>query len=188
MRIGYQGIIGSNSEEAAMKIVERIGIDEVVYVPLISSQNVVNALKSKDIDYGVVATKNSIGGIVIETQKAIAGELINVIEKETLPIHHCLFKKSKNVIDSQLFKVVSHIQALIQTEKTRQRMFPGLIAEEIEDTAIGARRLSEGILPDNIAVICRKNAGEYFGLELMKENIEDDKTNRTEFIMFKLMT
>ena len=38
MKIGYQGMVGSNSEEAAKKMVDRLGLEDVEYVPLISSK------------------------------------------------------------------------------------------------------------------------------------------------------
>ena len=40
-------------------------------------------------------------------------------------------------------------------------------------------------LPENAAVLCRKNAGEAFGLHLVAENLEDDSRNMTEFILIK---
>ena len=35
MKIGYQGMIGSNSEEAAKSIASKLCINDVEYVPLI---------------------------------------------------------------------------------------------------------------------------------------------------------
>ena len=55
----------------------------------------------------------------------------------------------------------------------------------MEDTAIAARYLADGRLPEDTAVLCRKNAGEAFGLHLVAENLEDDPRNMTEFILIK---
>ncbi len=186
MRIGYQGMIGSNSEEAAKIMVNRLGFNDVEFVPLVTSKNVIGELKRGEIDYGVVAIKNSLGGTVIETFEAIKNEYLELVATEVLPIHHCLFKKDSSINNSELRKVASHIQALNQTKITRSNSFSNLMEEEIEDTAIGAKRLSEGLLTSDTAVICRKNAGEYYHLELVAENIEDDKTNQTEFRMFRM--
>lgn len=186
MKIGYQGIMGSNSEEAAKKIVEKLKLMDVEYVPLLSSKNTIGHLKRKQVDYAVVAIKNSIGGTVVETFEAIQNNYLELVTTEILQIHHCLFKKNSEVNSADLTKVVSHIQALKQTEATRKELFPSLVEIEIEDTAIGAERLATGLLDDNVAVICRKNAGENFGLQLVRENIEDNGENYTEFRMFKL--
>jgi prephenate dehydratase len=56
---------------------------------------------------------------------------------------------------------------------------------EIEDTAIGAYKLKSGEYKNDVAVLCRKNAGEINNLHLLFENIEDNKDNATEFALFK---
>ena len=57
IKIGYQGEIGSNSEEAARKFVLNFKLVDVKLIPLINSKTVIENLKSKCIDYAVVATK-----------------------------------------------------------------------------------------------------------------------------------
>lgn len=186
IKIGYQGLPGSNSEEAAHMFVKRIKLDlkNVEFVPLINSQPVINALKRNDIDYAVVAVKNTLGGLVTETFDAIKDQHLGLVDTEILHIHHCLFKKQGS--DSKRINTIaSHVQALKQTKNNREKYYPGCEAKEVADTAIAAKHLSEGILPDNVAVLCRKNAGEMYGLELMQENLEDDSHNFTEFRIFK---
>ena len=184
MRIGYQGISGSNSEAAAIKYVKDNNLDNVELIPLVNSNMVVKHLEQELIDVGLMAVYNSIGGTVIETQESLKDKSFKEVYAITLPIHHCLFKK-KNVDIEQVEIVASHLQALIQTRKTRQSLFPDLIECEVQDTALAAKELSENILNDNYAVICRKNAGEYYGLELVAENIEDRKDNQTTFKIYK---
>lgn len=76
MRIGYQGVEGSNAEAAAKKLAERLSFKDAEFIPLISSKNVITALKQHRIDYGVVATKNTLGGTVRETFNAIKNEYL----------------------------------------------------------------------------------------------------------------
>ena len=95
MRIGFQGDIGSNAEEATKKFIEKHKLHDVVSVPLTSSQNVVSELIKQSIDYGVMAVTNSIIGEVVETKNAL-NEHIELLEKNDIPIHHCVFIKSKN--------------------------------------------------------------------------------------------
>ena len=70
IKIGYQGMEGSNSEEAARIIAEQLAFSEYELIPLITSKMVVDKLKMKEIDYGVMAIKNSLGGTVQETHEA----------------------------------------------------------------------------------------------------------------------
>lgn len=192
-KIGFQGIVGSNAEEAAKLFVEKNKkskhiisdlLENVEFIPCITSQNTITSLKNGNIDYAVVATKNTLGGTVEETFQAINQEYLMFMGTEILPIHHCLFKK-KGVELSKIDTVCSHPQALIQTEITRERYFPDMEEFSYADTALAAENLANNILPDNYAVICRKNAGLSFGLELIQENIEDSKDNYTEFRIYK---
>lgn len=187
MKIGYQGAVGSNSEQAARDMVDELGVADIEYVPLISSQRVISALVDGDIDYGVVAVWNSIGGIVWETEKAIRDVSLEVACETTLDIHHCLYKR-KDVPLSKIRYVASHIQALKQTERSRSERYPQLEPMEIEDTAIGAEWLANGRLDKDVAIICRDAAGKRNGLVLVEANIEDAPDNRTEFMMVRLLT
>ncbi len=186
VKIAYQGIEGSNSEEAAQLLALALKLENVEYVPLINSKNVVSALKAKEVDYGVMATKNTLSGRVEETHNALLNENFEVLGTHELRISHFLFVKDKDVNINMITEVVSHVQALSQCKESLAKYFPHMRAVEIEDTAIGARRLAEGTISDNTAVLCRKNAGELFNLHLVKENLQDSLENFTEFKLYKL--
>lgn len=184
IKIGYQGDIGSNSEEAASKFIQQLGIKDYELIPLISSKNVIKYFVNKEIDYAVLAVKNSITGTVVETAEALIGHNLTILDSLELPIHHCLFIK-QGVSFDKINTVASHIQALKQTREHRLAMFPNLVELEVEDTAVAAIKLANDTYPDNYAVICRKNAGLDNGLVLLAENIEDDSNNRTTFFIYK---
>ena len=182
MKIGFQGDLFSNSEEAAFQFskIHELKIDK--FIPLISSKRVVDALLNKKIDYGVLAIQNKIAGIVKETEEDLTDK-IELIDTLSLQIHHSLFKKNKN---SKIDFIASHIQALNQTKAYRRKNFSHIKEIESEDTGISAKKLSTGEYPENYAVICKKSAGKFYNLFLIDENIEDDKKNKTLFGLFKL--
>ena len=86
MKIGYQGMEGSNAHVAAMELAKSQRFEGVEYVGLISSINVVNELEKGNIDYGVVATKNSIGGEVVESMNALRNRPLELVATHILPI------------------------------------------------------------------------------------------------------
>ncbi len=186
MNIGFQGIEASNSEEAAKIFANKLNIKNANFIPLTTSQNVADKLKENEIDFGVFAMKNKLGGEVVETKNALNGneEIFQKIDTLILKVHHSVFKKSKDVKEQDLKIIASHIQALLQTKNFRKTHFPSLQEMEVEDTAIAAKYLAEGKLNSDVAVVCKKEAGLMFGLDLMYENIEDDKENLTEFGIF----
>ncbi len=182
MKIAYQGIPGSNSEAIAAVFAQNLAVPNPRYIPAVHSRGVVEMLRRGEADYGVMASRNLIAGDVLETKAALEGFSHRVLDAQWLPIHHCLFVKKEGV---RIAKIVSHIQALGQCRMTLARRYPGVPQEEAEDTAIAAQYLAEGKLPEDTAVLCRKNAGEMFGLHLEAENLEDDTRNMTEFVMIK---
>lgn len=185
MRLGYQGAVGSNSEFAAREFVAKRGLGDVDLVPLIGSRSVVEELAAGRIDLGVVAVRNSIAGQVSETMDAIQGYNLNVLDEHTIDIHHFLFKLPE-AHDGALRRVASHPQALAQTRETRQEKYPHLEEQLAPDTAITAAWLASGMLPGDVAVLCRKEAGLMWGLRLVDSNLEDHPGNQTTFVLLSL--
>ncbi len=179
-KVGYQGMFGSNSHIAAQKLASAFLSSEVEFVPLVTSKNVVNALKNNEIDYGVLAVNNNVAGEVIETTTALDGFDYNVCGDTVLEIRHCVFTTHTC---SKVATVASHIQALQQCKNTIMREFPTATTQELEDTAIGAYYLSNATLNDNTAVICPQFAGEHYNLKLIYKDAQDMQGNATEFIL-----
>ncbi len=181
--VGYMGIPGSNSEQAAKEFSEKMGWTDFELLPLVDSRGVVDAMGSGRCEYGVVAVANINAGPVEETREALNGrDDIEFVLSDWVPIHHCVFVKDR---DAEIRHIASHIQALLQTKNNLESLFPGTDRMEVEDTAIAARYLAEGKLGDDTAVVCRRNAGEMFGLVMIHENIEDREDNMTEFHLLR---
>ena len=110
IKIGYQGILNSNSEEVAKQFASSLS-EECLLLPLVSSFNVLDNVNNGNIDYGVVAYKNNTGGLVIESVQAIKFLDLKQVEKITLPIHHYLFVKDALVEAKDILSIASHSQA-----------------------------------------------------------------------------
>ena len=184
MKIAYQGIPGSNSEAVSVIFAQNQGFIAPEYIPAVHSQGVIEMLKSGEADYGVMATRNLMAGSVSESDNALSALSHRVIDAQWLSVHHCLFVKNRFC---RFDTIASHIQALGQCRNTLHNRYGDCRQLEVEDTALAARMLADGTLPENTAVLCRKNAGEMFGLHLVAENLEDDPRNMTEFVLIKAM-
>ena len=183
MKIAYQGIPGSNSEAASVLFAQNQGFVAPEYLPAVHSRGVVDMLVRGEADYGVMATRNLIAGVVEESLEALKDFTYLTVDAQWLPVHHCLFVKDETVISFDC--IASHVQALDQCRGNLLRRYPGVRQQEVEDTALAARYLAEGKLSPSTAVLCRKNAGEAFGLHLAAERLEDDPRNMTEFVLIK---
>ena len=187
-RIGYQGIPGSNAETASKQFVQRFALESATLVPLVTSKDVVHALREGSIDYGVMAVYNKIAGDVTETRDALQTIDYGIVGALAIPIRHCLFKHPDVSIDDAT-TIASHLQALLQTQNVRKQLYPTLSEVETPDTALAAKQLATGELPRTTMVLCSKQAGLQHGLHLVCEDMKDlpdDITNETEFILVRL--
>ena len=182
--IGYQGVEGSNSEQAAREFANKRQFSSYQLLPLVSSFNVLDNVIKKRIDYGVIAVRNSSGGEVAESKLVL--DHLNLEKKDeiTIPIYHYLFVKDNTVNIEDIDTLVSHPQAFMQCKKRLSKEHSNLTLQPDEDTATAARKLSLGILEPNCGVLCRKNAGEMNNLYLLKSNLEDHDDNKTTFEVY----
>jgi prephenate dehydratase len=182
--IGYQGVEGSNSERAAAEFALKKEFTDFTLLPLVSSFNVLDNVIKKRVDYGVVAAKNSSGGVVKETKIVLDHLDLKKKDEITIPIHHYLFVKNESITINDIDTFVSHPQAFKQCINTLKNDYQNISLVDDEDTATAARKLSLGILDKNCGVLCRKNAGESNNLHLLKSNLEDRTDNKTTFYVY----
>lgn len=196
IRIGYQGIRGSNSETATDEFVRTLRLQrlgEVELVPLVSSMGVVQALREGRVDFGVVAIRNKIAGEVKETKDALRPIVYNIADTNTVPIRYCM-GIHPDASFNEITTVASHPQALAQTAKERAQRFPNLREVETADTALAAQQLADGTLPKTTAVLCSEHAAQLYGLKIefyqLGAMYEDEfgarQPNETEFRMIYL--
>ena len=183
IKVGYMGIPFSNSEAMALEFLREMNWKDAELIALMSSKATVDALLKGEVDYGVLAVRNSSAGEVGETKESLEGIRYRKILEGSERIHHCLFVKNEG---SEVRCICSHIQALGQCRQSLEELFPGIEQKDCSDTAYAAEMLSKGELPEDCAVICRKSAGEHYGLCLLKENIEDRGDNETFFYLVSL--
>ena len=186
--IGYQGIQGSNSEAASKQFVQRFALEPATLVPLVTSKDVVHALREGSIDYGVMAVYNKIAGDVAETTDALQTIDYDIYGALAIPIRHCLFKHPDVQVEG-VTTIASHPQALLQTQNVRKQLYPTLSEVETPDTALAAKQLATGELPPTTMVLCSKQAGLQYGLTLVYEDLKDlpdGVKNETEFLVVHL--
>ena len=182
-KIGYMGIPFSNSNAMARIFSERAGLKDPEFVPLMSARDTMDALVDGSIDYGVFAMENRIAGKVIETDNALKWMDYETLDEDWLPIHHCVFLRKEG---DGVKRIVSHIQALLQSTRNLRRLYPDAVLVECEDTAYAAEMLAKGELPEGSAALCRRDAGEHYGLYLANENVEDNSENMTRFALIRM--
>ena len=133
---------------------------------------------------GVLPVENSIEGAVRETLDSLIrlkNPNIKILAEVIMPIEHCLLARTTEFY-SITGGVISHPQALAQCQNFIHTELPFRIEFiEASSTAEAARSLVNYNL--TYAAIGSKKTADIYNLNILKENINDDKTNRTRFIL-----
>ncbi|MBY0757593.1 MULTISPECIES: prephenate dehydratase [Sellimonas] len=176
VRIVFQGVEGAYSQ-AAMK--QYFGEDVRGY-HVHTWREAMEAIEDGAADFAVLPIENSSAGAVNEVYDLLV-EFENYIVGETvLPVNHVLagLPGSK---EEQIMKVYSHPQGLMQCEKYLYG-HAGMEKISVPNTAVAARTVVEENDPTH-AAICSAYAAEVYGLEILRERVNDSSCNSTRFII-----
>lgn len=144
---------------------------------------VIDLVASKKAKIGIIPIENKLHGTVRESLDGLFSAPVQIVDKLTIPIHHCLVIAADSDL-KQIKKVSSHQQAIQQCQKYLKKNLPKAKTEETTSTAAA---LQELITSGNktLAVIAPKAAVQDPNLKIIAENIEDDPTNETSFVLIK---
>ena len=172
--IGFQGTHGAYSDAAA-----RVWNPEAATMPFREFSQVFDAVLEGDIHYGVVPVENTLGGVVGQVNAILATTELRIVAAIDMPIRHCLMA-APGTDHREIRSAYSHGQALAQCRRFLERN--RLEALEWYDTAGAARMIAETQAKGSAAVASRF-AAELYGLDIIKEDIQDSDVNRTRFLV-----
>ncbi|WP_238882160.1 prephenate dehydratase [Clostridium sp. YIM B02551] len=176
LKIGYGGTEGSFSEEALLKYFgenhNRKSYEEF--------EGVFIGLKNGEIDYGVLPIENSSTGAVNDVYDLLRKYGFYIVGEESISITQHLLGCRGARIDL-IKEVYSHPQGLQQSSNflkqySEWKKIPN------NNTAIAAKLISE-TNDCTKAAIASKRAASIYGLDILKENINNEESNHTRFII-----
>lgn len=126
----------------------------------------------------IIPIENSYAGSIYENFFNLVKYDVEIYSEFYLDINHCLLSTSKN--KNTIKKVFSHYQAIMQCEKYLENNW--FIWEYFSDTAWSAKNISE-LKNNELWAIASKFAWEIYWLNILEENIEDQKWNTTRFFL-----
>jgi prephenate dehydrogenase len=187
---GIQGGIGSFNHEAILDYFSRHRIPEekTKIAFLYTTERVMRQLHRGDVNYGLFAIHNSVGGVVDESLQAIARYRFAIEEEFSIPVRHFLMKR-KDVSPHSVTAIMAHPQALKQCRRTLAEKYPALKLSSGEgdliDTARAAKDLAEGKVLSRIAILGPRNLSNIYGLDIIDEDLQDEAKNETSFLLVK---
>ena len=173
LRIAFLGPPGSFGHEASMKQFGR----SVEYLPVQTQPDVFREVEIGRADYGVVAIENSISGSVAETLDMFLHTDLKICAEVMIPIHHHLLAKCRF---EEIKRIYSHPQALAQCRGWLDKHMKDVPRIPVSSTSEGASMAAK---EEGAAAIASRLAAEVYGLNVVREHIEDQSGNTTRFLV-----
>ena len=175
MKFAYQGIPGSYSESC---IKENYPNSETI--PCRTFQDAFELAKSnKEIKALVPEQNQLIGSINIET--LVLKYRMNIFAEHFYPINHCLLAIKGTNID-KIKDVYSHTAALSQTNAFIKK---NKFNEHVMADTAGSALFISNLKDTTKAAIASERSAKIYNLQVLNNNIQDEKTNFTRFLVFQ---
>jgi len=185
MVVGIQGGRGSFNEEAARYYMSRTPETPFEMVYLHTTERVLRALHEGEVDRGVFAIHNSVGGMVGESVAAMAKYRFAIVEEFAIKIAHALMIAG-GADFSKVDTVMAHPQVLRQCRTNLEKKYANLRQTSGEgdliDQAKVAELLGAGELAGSIATMGSRTLAELNGLRVVEDNLQDLDENFTSFL------
>ena len=176
-RIVYQGVEGAYSQVATEKF---FGPDQSS-THVTTWKDAMEALKEGRADYAVLPIENSTAGAVTQIYDLLSAYDVSIIGEEIIKIEHALLAVPGTKL-SDIKRVYSHPQALMQCDHFLQDHLPGVEAQSLLNTAVSAQKIHDEGRKDQAAIAGAINARIY-DLEILRSSIQDEKKNETRFLI-----
>lgn len=175
--VAFQGEPGAYSEQAAFDFFGK----DARPIPRPSFDDVFDDVAAGKCDYGIVPVENSLGGSIHRNYDLFMRHDLHIAGEVIVRIRWYLYTLP-GVQLSDITRVMSHWQALAQTERSLDKLLPHAEREQVYDTAGSVKLLAEEQRRDT-AAIAGVRARDLYGLPILLEGIEDDHTNFTRFVV-----
>ncbi len=160
--------------------------NDIVIKYLYTSEKVLKNLHEGNIDYGLFAIQNAVGGVVEESTYAMSRYKFKIISEFQIVIRHALMKR-KDVNLNNIKTVMAHSQNFRQCKNSLENKYPNLkpmIGQgDLLDTARCAESLAKNMINKNTAILGPKILADIYDLEIIEENLQDNQNNLTTFFL-----
>ncbi|HNF49824.1 MAG TPA: prephenate dehydratase [Chitinophagales bacterium] len=178
MKIGIQGFKASFHEIAALKFFG----NDIETVDCATFGKLFATLQSGEADYAICAIENSLAGAILPNYALLRNHDFEIFGEVYLRIEMNLMALPNQRIED-LEEVHSHPIALLQCRNFFEP-YPNIQLIESFDTALSAEEIKKHHIRHRGA-IASKRAAEIYDLEILAEDIHDNKRNFTRFLAIK---
>ena len=183
---GIQGGKGSFNEEALSFWQAKRVQNPFKVKYLFTTEKVLKNLHEGNIDFGLFAIQNAVGGVVEESTHAMAKYKFKIVKEFHILIRHFLMKRH-DVPVGEIKTIMAHSQNFRQCKDNLAKKYPNIKqvsgVGDLLDTARCAETLAKGKINKNTAILGPKILAEIYNLDIIEENLQDSKNNLTTFFL-----
>ena len=172
--IAFQGVPGAYSHLACKTV-----FPDMEPLPCPAFEDAFAAVRDKRARLAMIPVENSVAGRVADIHHLLPDSGLHIIAEHFQRINHHLLAP-KGATAETIRRVHSHVHALGQCRNLIRSL--GIEAIVHADTAGAARDVAANNDP-NEAAIASELAGEIYGLQSLRANIEDAEHNTTRFLI-----
>ena len=172
--ISFQGVPGAYSDLAC-----RDAFPGMPTLPCPTFERAIEAVVSGEAEFGMLACENSLAGRVPDIHSLLPGSGLSIVGEHFQRVEHCLLGVPGSRL-ADVRRVHSHPVALGQVRGVLRELAAEAVVEA--DTAGAAALVAQWGRQEDAAVASRL-AGEIYGLEVLRANVEDAAHNTTRFFV-----
>ena len=173
-RVAFQGEPGAYANLAA-----REALPQCECVPTPTFEAALDAVRDGITDLAIIPIENSLHGRIADIHHLLPEAGLYIVGEHFHRVRHQLLAIKGATLDG-LKTVLSQGPALGQCRRIIRDL--KLTAQNWHDTAGSARHVAE-LKDPSVAAIASKLAAEFYGLEILKPDIEDAGHNMTRFLI-----
>jgi len=177
-RVAFQGVHGAFSEDAVFSYFQ----GEVDTLPCNEFEEVFEMVERRECSHAVVPVENSLEGSVTAVSDLLLESDLTVTGEVLVLVRHCLIGQPGSTLD-MIRRVYSHPQALGQC-RTFLSQHPDWEKIPSYDTAGSVMMIKDRAKVEE-AAIASKRAASYYGMKVLREDIQSYMRNFTRFFVLE---
>lgn len=174
-RVVFQGAEGAYSQAAMMQYFG----DQIDSFHVDTFRDAMSAIEEGSADFAVLPIENSTAGIVSDIYDLMVEFENYIVGEQIIKIEHCLLGLPGTKLED-IRTVYSHPQSLMQSARFLNNYAWKQIS--MQNNAFAAKKVLEDG-DKTQAAVASAYAGEIYGLEVLKQGINQSDTNSTRFII-----
>lgn len=174
LTVAYPGREGAHSAAACDRLFPAARL-----IPLPAFSDVVDAVVSGSVRFGVLPIESSLVGPVAETHDLLFDSPLSIVAEAILPIRHCLVGPAEVALE-QVREVHSHPVALDQCRKLLASL-PGATATAAPTTG-DAAAIVAALADPTVVAIASDRAARINHLAILADNVGDHPEAYTRFV------